>query len=285
MPFAWTGVSLHAAGASVLRVRLRRTAGGGLSLAAADGAGRAGGVGGVAGAAAGDGGAAGGGAGGLRDALFAVDWVPGAGRAGRRRAGGRWPAPDRWGWRGAGGAGRGGAYPDLAALAAAVGAGEPVPAVVLACAGLRGPDGAADAAGPDAGAGMARPVRGAGAGAGAGVAGRGGAGGGAAGGGDRGGRWRRAGEGVADLAGAAVWGLVRSAQSENPGRVACWPTCLRRRRPGRAGVLAAALGSGEPELAVRDGAAYGRRLARPGRAGLAPAAARRLRAQGRGRCW
>ena len=28
-----------------------------------------------------------------------------------------------------------------------------------------------------------------------------------------------AGEGVADLAGAAVWGLIRSAQSENPGRL------------------------------------------------------------------
>ena len=27
------------------------------------------------------------------------------------------------------------------------------------------------------------------------------------------------GEGVADLAGAAVWGLVRSVQSENPGRL------------------------------------------------------------------
>ena len=52
--------------------------------------GGAGGVGGVAGAAAGGGGAAGGGRDGLRDALFSVEWVPvPAGRAGRRRAGGR----------------------------------------------------------------------------------------------------------------------------------------------------------------------------------------------------
>ena len=32
-------------------------------------------------------------------------------------------------------------------------------------------------------------------------------------------RGRVAGEGVTDLAGAAVWGLVRSAQAEHPGRV------------------------------------------------------------------
>ena len=39
LPFAWSGVSLQAAGASVLRVRLRPDGGGGLSLTAADGAG------------------------------------------------------------------------------------------------------------------------------------------------------------------------------------------------------------------------------------------------------
>src|ERR1700722_16519098 len=40
LPFAWTGVSLHAAGASMLRVRLRPQAGGRLGLIAADGAGQ-----------------------------------------------------------------------------------------------------------------------------------------------------------------------------------------------------------------------------------------------------
>src|ERR1019366_2266106 len=39
LPFAWAGVSVHAAGASALRVRLSRAAGDGLSLVAADEAG------------------------------------------------------------------------------------------------------------------------------------------------------------------------------------------------------------------------------------------------------
>src|SRR5580692_8031138 len=36
LPFAWTGVSLHASGATALRVRLRRDQSGDLSLTAAD---------------------------------------------------------------------------------------------------------------------------------------------------------------------------------------------------------------------------------------------------------
>ena len=67
--------------------------------------------------------------------------------------------------------------------------------------------------------------------------------------------------GVAGLVGAAVWGLVRSAQSEHPGRVVLadvdgrdesWP------------VLAQALGCGEPQLAVRGGRVRVPRLARAG---------------------
>ena len=94
----------------------------------------------------------------------------------------------------------------------------------------------------------------------------------------------RPGEGVADLAGAAVWGLVRSAQSENPGRLvladlppAGGPEVLE--------VLAAGMGSGEPELAVRDGAVYGRRLAYPDPGLLVPPRAAgpwRLDVAGRG---
>nr|WP_244330725.1 type I polyketide synthase [Streptomyces parvus] len=69
------------------------------------------------------------------------------------------------------------------------------------------------------------------------------------------------GQRVTDLAGAAAWGLLRSAQSEHPGRIVLldrdpastdddtWPTW--------------ALIDGEPQLAVRDGEAWAPRLARP----------------------
>ena len=77
------------------------------------------------------------------------------------------------------------------------------------------------------------------------------------------------GEGVTDLAGAAVWGLVRSAQSENPGRLVLADLPGRATR-GRRGVLAAALGSGEPELAVRDGHGVRPAAGAPGRRVLAP---------------
>ena len=83
------------------------------------------------------------------------------------------------------------------------------------------------------------------------------------------------GEGVADLAGAAAAGLVRSAQSENPGRLvlADLPAAGAggAEDAGLAGLVAGVLASGEPEVAVRDGVLYGRRLARP-RAGLVPPA-------------
>ena len=72
------------------------------------------------------------------------------------------------------------------------------------------------------------------------------------------------GDGVADLAGAAAWGLVRSAQSENPGRPGPGRPA-RRRRGRRPGCWPRRWRSGEPELAIRDGTAYGRRLARPAR--------------------
>ncbi|MFJ9821130.1 SDR family NAD(P)-dependent oxidoreductase [Streptomyces sp. NPDC101151] len=68
-----------------------------------------------------------------------------------------------------------------------------------------------------------------------------------------------AGEDVPDLAGAAVWGLVRSAQSENPDRFA-----LLDLEPGAdaGAVLPAALASGEPQIAIRSGAARAARLVR-----------------------
>ncbi|WP_442815819.1 type I polyketide synthase [Streptomyces sp. NBC_01207] len=67
------------------------------------------------------------------------------------------------------------------------------------------------------------------------------------------------GEGVSDLVHAAVWGLVRSAQSENPGRIVLADTdgsdASYRALPG-------VLASGESEVAVRDGAVFVPRLAR-----------------------
>ncbi|MER5265556.1 SDR family NAD(P)-dependent oxidoreductase [Actinosynnema sp. NPDC002837] len=60
---------------------------------------------------------------------------------------------------------------------------------------------------------------------------------------------------VTDLAGAAVWGLVRSAQSENPGRIVLVDTDAEVDP-------AVVLGAGEPQLVVRDGALFGARLAR-----------------------
>ncbi|MFF1606394.1 SDR family NAD(P)-dependent oxidoreductase [Amycolatopsis sp. NPDC058278] len=60
---------------------------------------------------------------------------------------------------------------------------------------------------------------------------------------------------VTDPAGAAVWGLVRAAQAENPGRIILVDT------DGDV-PLAAVLGSGEPQIAVRDNSFSVPRLSR-----------------------
>ncbi|MDQ0841395.1 type I polyketide synthase [Streptomyces sp. V1I6] len=89
------------------------------------------------------------------------------------------------------------------------------------------------------------------------------------------------GESVEDLPHAAVWGLVRSAETENPGRFVLadldrpMTADLDTPRTADAGepvmadpdrtpaaLLAAALASGEPELMVRDGAVHVPRLTR-----------------------
>jgi acyl transferase domain-containing protein/NADPH:quinone reductase-like Zn-dependent oxidoreductase/short-subunit dehydrogenase/acyl carrier protein len=77
----------------------------------------------------------------------------------------------------------------------------------------------------------------------------------------------RAGEGVPGLAFAPVWGLVRSAQSENPG---CFVLVDLDTEDGSPGVLEAALASGEPQLAVREDAVFAPRLARARAAAPAP---------------
>ncbi len=71
-----------------------------------------------------------------------------------------------------------------------------------------------------------------------------------------------AGDSVNALAGAGVWGLVRSAQSESPGKV--WLVDLDGEDASRA-VLAGVLAcEGEPQLAVRGGVVLAPRLARAG---------------------
>ncbi|GHF52665.1 polyketide synthase [Streptomyces mashuensis] len=70
-----------------------------------------------------------------------------------------------------------------------------------------------------------------------------------------------AGEDVPDLAHAPVWGLVRSAQTENPGRFGLVDLDAGADEAA-ASLLSAALASGEPQVAVRDGALRVPRLAR-----------------------
>ncbi|NXY96048.1 SDR family NAD(P)-dependent oxidoreductase [Streptomyces sp. BR123] len=78
----------------------------------------------------------------------------------------------------------------------------------------------------------------------------------------------RPGEGVTDLAHASVWGLLRSAESENPGRFQILDldpdhAAGAGEAPADLGALvAAAAASGEPQLAVRGGVLHAARLAK-----------------------
>ncbi|MFE6098330.1 type I polyketide synthase, partial [Streptomyces massasporeus] len=247
LPFAWNGLTLHAVGAGALRLRLTPTgADGTVSVDIADVAGRP-----VARieelvlrpvsqeqlavrpAARGD-------------SLFRVDW---------QRAEQAAPAADA-SYVFVGEAAHGQpSLPDLAALSAAVAGGEPVPELVFAAwPGAPGDpvSAAREATGwalalaqrwlaeeHFASARLVVTTRGA-------VA--------------------TSPEGdVTDLAGAAVWGLLRSAQSENPGRIGLLDV-------GGAGDLggvpvasvAAALREDEPQLAVRDGGLLVPRVVRAG---------------------
>ncbi len=85
------------------------------------------------------------------------------------------------------------------------------------------------------------------------------------------------GEGVSDLAGAAVWGLVRSAQAEHPGRVVLVDS------DGSVDV-GAAIACGEPQLAIREGVVHAARLAPVGGGSVLtlPARGWRLDTGGRG---
>ncbi len=85
------------------------------------------------------------------------------------------------------------------------------------------------------------------------------------------------GEDVTDLAGAAVWGLVRSAQAEHPGRVVLVDS------DGSVDI-AEVIGCGEPQLLVRSGVVHAARLAAVGAGAVLelPAGGWRLAAGGGG---
>ncbi|SMC49258.1 type I polyketide synthase [Kibdelosporangium aridum] len=74
-------------------------------------------------------------------------------------------------------------------------------------------------------------------------------------------------EDVPDIASAAVWGLVRSAQSENPGRFVLVDTDGTQASQD---VLANALATDETQLAIRAGTVYAPRLARANPVGERP---------------
>ncbi|MGK5673960.1 type I polyketide synthase [Micromonospora sp. URMC 106] len=75
------------------------------------------------------------------------------------------------------------------------------------------------------------------------------------------------GEAPRDLARASLWGLVRSAQSEHPGRFTLLDT---DDAAASLAAVPAAVASGEPQLAVRDGGLLVPRLARARDAGVLP---------------
>ncbi|MGC9501120.1 type I polyketide synthase, partial [Streptomyces sp. WG7] len=265
LPFSFGGVGLHAVGAGALRVRLAPAGSGAVSLAAFDERGepvvsveslllremnpaglRAAGPA-------------------FHESLFRLEWPAVAG--GAAPAGGSWAVvgTDPFGLeaalRGAGVPVE--AYADLDALAGVVAAGKPAPDTVLVpCV----PAGAASAAQvaeearhaahsalglvqawsaeePLAASRLAFVTRGA--------------------------VEARPGEGVRDVAQAAVWGLVRSAQSENPGRFLLLDLDAEDDGgddPAKLGPLlaaaAAAQSSGEHQLALRGGTLHAARLAR-----------------------
>jgi acyl transferase domain-containing protein/acyl-CoA synthetase (AMP-forming)/AMP-acid ligase II/thioesterase domain-containing protein/acyl carrier protein len=72
-----------------------------------------------------------------------------------------------------------------------------------------------------------------------------------------------------DLAGAAVWGLVRSAQAEYPGRITLVDLCGT---PASAAALSGAAELALPQLAIRDGAILAPRLTPAGTADRPPPA-------------
>nr|APD71815.1 type I polyketide synthase 2 [Streptomyces sp.] len=262
LPFAWTGVRLHASGAAALRVRITAGPAGAVALDVADSTGAP--VASVdslvlrpvpADRLGGDRTA-------HHESLFGVEWAKlpvTAGQAGQVPAGERWAVlgEEQAGFR-IGGAPLD-AHPHLTALREALAAGAPAPDVVLVP--LSGPataGGRAPAARTAAHRALALVKE-----------------------------WLAEerldaarlvlltqgtiaavpGEHVTDLAHAPVWGLVRSAQSENPGRFVLADTDGSE---ASLGALTAALAGDEPQLALRSGEAYAFRLRRIARTATGP---------------
>ncbi|MFJ7344803.1 type I polyketide synthase [Streptomyces sp. NPDC101110] len=264
LPFSWAGVSFHAEGASRLRVRLSVDSDRRITLAAADTTGAP--VVSVEGLAtrpvsAGQLSSAGGA---WHESLFRVDWVsaPDVAAAPIASAGGRWAAvgTDGFGLHGvlreAGGSAEPTVHADLAGLAAALDAGAPVPEIVfvpfapVVSLNLSGLAEGARAASVRAletvrawladerfgGSRLVLVTRGATAG--------------------------RADMAPTDLVHAPLWGLVRSAEAENPGQFVLLDLDPAGAETVTRDVLASAAVSEEPELAVRGGALYVPKLAR-----------------------
>jgi acyl transferase domain-containing protein/aryl carrier-like protein len=248
LPFAWNGVSLSTEGVCALRIRLSQNHSGGVSLRATDDTGqpvisidslvlrptspeqiRA--------------------AGGQHRSLFMLDWavVPTAENA----------SPPRWAIVGGGFSlsGIGGYaqhYPDISTLVNAVASGTPAPDAVITC--------LAAELGTDLSAATHRCTHGAA---------------------ELARQWSAeeflfgarlvlvtegavavcAGDEIHDLPGAAAWGMVRSAQSEKPGRFVLVDV---DRDPASLAALPSVLASGEPQMAIRAGAVHAPRLVRAG---------------------
>ncbi|MEX3212275.1 SDR family NAD(P)-dependent oxidoreductase [Streptomyces acidiscabies] len=243
LPFAWGGVSLHASGARSLRVRLSVIGDGALRLSAVDDTGAP--VVSVESVElrpvwselleAGD----------ERRSLFGVDWTVLSGVGDEVPAG-------SWAVVGADGPGLESlGVPCYAGVGDLVGSGVPVPDVlVVACVGsLEGDRGVGARVLTGRVLGVVRQVLAE----------------------ERLGGSRLlvvtcgavaagVGEGVSDLAGGAVWGLVRSAMSEHPGRLVLADV---ESFVGDVPVVVGLVGGDEPEFAVRGGRVLVRRLTRP----------------------
>ncbi|OKH94376.1 beta-ketoacyl synthase [Streptomyces uncialis] len=244
LPFSWTGVTSRITGATTLRVRLTADAPDAVTLSAHDLAGqqvlgveslllRPPAPGGPLSAAA------------HADLLFHLDWTPATTRADG-------PAPT---WAALGGAVPGAdSWPDLDALGAALGSGTALPEVIVATVATAALPDPADRVHATAHGCLALVQR-----------------------------WladeRFAAARLAllttdavrtgptdrpvDPAQSALWGLVRSARAEHPGRFVLID--LAGAGEQAAGALPAALAGGEPELALRAGAPLLPRLVRGGR--------------------
>ncbi|WP_443058881.1 type I polyketide synthase [Streptomyces sp. NBC_00400] len=227
LPFAWTGVSLFATGARALRVRLRRTGPASVSVLVTDTSGRA-----VAAAESLTARPVPTLSSGHSNALFQVDLVPEQVTAAPvscvQLGSGELPTGAR-------------SLPDLAALVAEIGSGTAVPEAVIvevpradtARTALARTLALLQAWLADERLAAARLVF-----------------------------LTRSTDDRSGLAAAAVQGLVRSAQSENPGRFALVDV---DEHDASATAVPAALTSAEPQLVIRAGVAHARRLARAGR--------------------